>query len=260
MIAQIRVWLLSLLMVWALSHAAVFGEQGEPAAKEPSPAEKTRKMLDQTMALDYSGASLPEVIQHLKEKTRINFVLDQFALQQMGLIFDPNNGNGLPMAVNLKGDRYTKVRTTLQRTLNAFNLTYAILEDTVLITTEEIGLNRQMRQRVTINLTDVPLSTALKDLARTTALNLVIDPRLGKEANAKVSLQLDDATLETTVRLLAEMANLKSVRMGNVLFLTTEARADKLRREEPPPAAIPGAGIIDRAAFLEIPTPPKKAD
>ena len=32
MIAQMRVWLLALLVVWALSHAAVFGDPGDPAS------------------------------------------------------------------------------------------------------------------------------------------------------------------------------------------------------------------------------------
>ncbi len=202
MVAQARVWFLAVLMVWALSHASVCGDPGAPAPREPSPAEKIRKALDQAMPLDYSGASLQEVVQHLKEKTKINFVLDLFAMQQIGLAHE-ENGMVTPTVVTLKSERSGKVRTALQRTLNAYNLTYVILEDSVLITTEEIGLGRQMRQRVSVDLTAVPLSGALKDLARSTALNLIIDPRVGKDADVKVSLLLDDATLETTVRLLA---------------------------------------------------------
>ncbi|HWY86845.1 MAG TPA: hypothetical protein VNX28_08980 [Gemmataceae bacterium] len=240
MFAQVRVWFLALLMVWALSHASVFGGSGEPpAAREPSPAEKTRKILDQSMNLDYTGRSLQEVVQHLKEKLRVNIVLDMGALQQVGLAAEENNGAGVSVAVSLKSERPGKIRSAIQRMLNAYNLTYVILDDTVLITTEESGLNRQLRQRVSVSVANVPFSTVFRDLARNTALNLIIDPRLGREADAKVSLQLDDAALETTVRLLAEMANLKSVRLGNVLFITNESRAEKLRREEPP-LVVPG--------------------
>ena len=248
MIAQLRVWLLALLMVWALSHASVFGDPGEPVLKEPSPAEKIRKVLEQPMTLDFTSASLPELVHHLKEKSRINFILDVFALQQIGLGVDENNRNVAPL-VNLKGDRYGKLRSSIQRMLNNYGLTYVILEDSVLITTEELGLHRQMRQRVSVNLTNAQLSTALKDLARTTALNLVIDPRLSREADVKISLQLDDATLEPAVRLLAEMGHLKSVRMGNVLFITDESRAEKLRREEQT-AVVPSAVVLeDRSAL-----------
>ncbi len=230
MFSQIRVWSLALLMVWALSHASVYGGGGEPAAKEPSPAEKIRKILDQPMALDFNGSSLHEVATHLKEKTRINWVVDQYTLQQMGL--EGNNGG-----VVVKNDRAIKLRTGVQRLLNAYNLTYVILEDSVLITSEEVALNRLMRQRVSLNVKNAPLAAALKDLARNHAVNIILDPRVSSEADARVTLQLEDVGLETTVRLLTEMANLKSVRMGSVLFITTEARADKMRREEPPVAA-----------------------
>jgi hypothetical protein len=233
MFAQMRVWFLALLMVWALSHASVFGGQAEPADKEPTAAERIRKQLDQPMTLDFSGNTLGDMVQHLKEKTRINFILDMLALQQLGLATEENRP-GLPMIVHLKSDRYGKLRSAIQRTLNAYNLTLVILEDTVLITSEDLGISRQMRQHISVNLTGAPLGAALKDIARGAALNLIIDPRVGRDADAKITLQLDDATLETAVRLLAEMGNLKSVRMGNVIFITNEARAEKLRREEWP--------------------------
>lgn len=209
-----------------LSHASVFGGSGQTAAVEPGPAERIRQLLDQPLTLDYNGVSLQEVTQHLREKTRVNWVLDQFAVHQVGL------GPDVPLVVTLKSDRSGKLRTAVQRMLNAYNLTFVILEDSVLITTEEIALSRQMRQRVSVSYTNTPVNTALKDLARDTAINLIFDPRLGREADAKVSLQLEGAGLESTVRILAEMANLKSVRMGNVLFITNEVRADKLRCED----------------------------
>ena len=86
MVAQTRIRLLALLMSWALSHAAVFGDPGEQTAKEPSPAEKIRKALDQPLTIDYTSTSLPELVQHLKEKSRINFIIDRLALQQAGLL------------------------------------------------------------------------------------------------------------------------------------------------------------------------------
>src|SRR5438309_2064829 len=61
------------------------------------------------------------------------------------------------------------------------------------------------------------------------SLNVVVDPRLKDKADAKVTLKLDDVPLETAVRLLAEVAELRAVRMNNVLFVTTPERAEKLR-------------------------------
>lgn len=232
MVAQARVWLLALLMVWALSHASVFGDQIEPAAKEPSAAEKIRKVLDQPMTLEFSGVTVQDIVQQLKERTRLNFVLDQYAVQQLRLQAE-DLPNAAQAGIVFKSERGCKLRTALQRFLNAYNFTHVILDDYVLITSEELGLSRQLRQRVSIHVANVPLNTALKDLAYMTAVNLVVDPRIARDADVKVTLQLEDATLEATVRLLAEIGNLKAVRVGNVLFITNESRADKLRREEP---------------------------
>ena len=44
-----------------------------------------------------------------------------------------------------------------------------------------------------------------------------------------MSLQLEDVPLETTVRLLVEMAGLKPVRVGNALFVTKKEVAAEMR-------------------------------
>jgi hypothetical protein len=57
-----------------------------------------------------------------------------------------------------------------------------------------------------------------------------------------VSLELADASVLTSMRLLAEFVDLKAVRMGNVVFVTDAPRAEKIRKEE---AATP-SGIDPR--------------
>jgi hypothetical protein len=83
-----------------------------------------------------------------------------------------------------------------------------------------------------VNLDETPLATALKNMGRASAVNLVLDPRVPKPAReVKVTLELEEVPLETAVFLVAELAELKSVRVGNVLFVTTAERADKLRND-----------------------------
>ena len=48
-----------------------------------------------------------------------------------------------------------------------------------------------------------------------------------------MTLPLEDVPLETAVRLLAEMAGLKPVRVGNTLFVTKKEIAADLRRTTP---------------------------
>jgi len=226
----------ALVLMCALSHAVLGGgdAKGDPkketppkAAKDPVSVEQIRKALDQPIALDYSGQSLMEALQHLREKTNIEFNLDQVALAVMGVNINDNGDQ--PIMLKSSGG---KLSAALRKLLTANQLTYVVFEDSILITTAELAVHRQMKQRINVDVNEQPLAKALRDLARGYAFNLVIDPKLVKEAQRPVSLTLDGTTLETSVRLLAEMAGLKAVRMDNVMMITTEERAEKLRKEE----------------------------
>ena len=96
------------------------------------------------------------------------------------------------------------------------------------------------------------------------------------KANAAVTLKLEDVPLETAVRLLSEVADLRAVRMSNVLFVTTPERGgrncDRMRRsgagrQRDPifpgglnPQPIPGiavfGGIAPAQALPVLPAPP----
>lgn len=205
------------LLAWALSHAAGVSAQNDSKDKKPVVGDKIRKTLDQVIALDYAGQSFSEAIQHLRDRTQLPIVLDQIALQQLGLI------DGMPFNIEMRNVG-GKVRSALQHLLGTFNLTYVILEDCMLITTEETAVARQMRQRVPIDLTDIPATKALRQVARQAGVSLVIDPRVVKAAGQNVTLQLEDVSVETSLRLVAELVDLKAVRMGNVVFVTDDAR------------------------------------
>jgi type II secretory pathway component HofQ len=226
-----RVILPALVLTWALSHAAVFGDdpknEGKKDSRQQPAVERIRKALDQPITLDFSGDTIMAALQHVKDKTNLDFNIDQVAVALTGMNVDANNGE--PVTIKSSGG---KVQTALRKFLSAHQLAYVIYEDAILITTPELAVQRQMKQRVNLDVDEVPLAKALRDLARNYAFNLVIDPKLVKEAQKPVSLNLDGATLETSVRLLAELAGLKAVRMDNVLFVTSEERADKLRKED----------------------------
>src|SRR5947209_12139154 len=106
-----RVLLPALLLTWALSHAAVFGdppgEKGRQDAKDKlTPVERIRKALEQPITLDFSGQSLQEALQHIQEKTGIEFNLDQVALALMGININDNGDQ--PITLKSQGG---KVRT-----------------------------------------------------------------------------------------------------------------------------------------------------
>src|SRR5260370_9919660 len=125
-------------------------------------------------------------------------------------------------------------RTAVRSMLGQYNLSFAIVGDSVLVTTDEMAMYRQMRQRVNIDCDSAEFATAIKQLARDTATNLIIDARSAKEAKGVVTLRLEDVPLETAVRLISEMVDLKPVRVGNVTFLCSKAAAADLKTDAAP--------------------------
>jgi len=212
--------------VLALSVPAAFAAPAAPETKEKtvSPAEKIRKALDQPMNLEVNEQSLNVALNQIREQTKINFVVDRFTIQQMG--YDPEQ---MPINVKLKD---AKARTCLRSVLSPYNLGFAIIGDTVLISTDDMVMQRQMKQRVTIDLEKVDLATALKQLSRETATNLLLDTRVtGKEAKSEVTLQLGDVPLETAIKLVAEIGGLKPVQVGNVMMVTTKNFANEMKND-----------------------------
>jgi hypothetical protein len=227
-----RWFLFGLLLGWALTHATVFAQSGKSQDAKPTAVDKIRQGLDKSITIDFTGQSLVDVLNHFKDKTGLPINVDPMILIQGGIgVFPMPGGDPNGVQVTMKGTN-EKAGQILRRTLNAHRLSYVILEDGLLITSEDQAVARQMRQRVSVDLDEVPLKKAARELARNYGINLIIDPKVAKQADMPVSLQLDNTGIETTLRLIAEMANLKAVRMGNVMFITTEEKAKKIREEE----------------------------
>jgi type II secretory pathway component GspD/PulD (secretin) len=210
------------------------GPAAEPDAKPSSAVAKVRKALDESMSLELTDQPLSAALNKIREHTKINFVVDRLTLQQNGI--DPEQTH---VSVKLKD---VKARSCLRAVLSPYNLGYAIIGDTVLISTDEMVMHRQVQQRVNIDLERVSLPDALKQVARDTATSIILDPRVAKKDDVtgmQVTLQLDDVPLETAVRLMAAGAGLKPVQVGNVLFVTSKANAKEILTEEAANALVP---------------------
>jgi hypothetical protein len=229
-----RWFMFGLLLGWALTHATVFGQP--VAGKASSAGDKLRANLDKNVTLDFTGQSLTDALNHFREKTGVPINVDQVALMQMLIVDAAIAGGGIPggapMLFQVKAIN-EKASQVLRKLLNAHQLAYIVVEDAVLVSTADMVIMRQMRQRVSVDLDEVPFHKAVRTLTKNHSLNLVIDPKVKIQAETPVSLQLENSGIETTVRLLAELAGLKSVRMGNVIFITTAEKAKKIRDEEP---------------------------
>ena len=212
---------LSLLLTPALLAAPA-----EPKAEAPNPVEKVRKALSQPVTIKIDNQPLSAAVDMLREKTKLNLVLDGVTIQQQ-LGFTPDMPN-VPVDVDLKD---VPVRSALREILDPYGLTYVAIGDTVILTTDDAAMSRQLRQRVSVDMDKVDVADALQKVARDAGVNVLLDSRAAKDAGDKVTLKLEDVPVETAVRLLAEMANLKPVRVGNVLFVTSKENANEMRND-----------------------------
>lgn len=216
----LSVFLVPVVLTSALAAPA------DPKTDAPTPFEKVRKDLNRFITIKIDKQPLSAAIDALREKSKINIVLDSLTIQQQ-LGFTPDQPP-TPVDVDFKD---VPVRSVLREVLDPYGLTFIVIGDAVIVTTDEMAMMRQLRQRVNVDMDKVELATALRRMARDAGVNVILDSRIEKDALAKVSLQLEDVPLDTAVRLLAEMANLKPVRVGNVLFVTSKENANEMRND-----------------------------
>jgi hypothetical protein len=235
------------LFVWAAAVAVV------PAAAAEAPsvktgAEKIKQALAQSRDVEVADEPLDAAVHQLREQTGINLVLDQAAVPAQAVQAVQAGVGTPPMPVpspyaHLRVTVHSvgrPVREALAKALGPHGLVVVVVGDTALVTPADKAAERQLGQTIHLDADALPLKDVLQRLARDTGANVVLDQRLTKEGQTAVTARLDDVPLETAVEVLADQAGLKAVRLSNVLYVTTEARAEKLHR--PPVAAAPAGG------------------
>jgi hypothetical protein len=117
------------VLAWAVAPSLL---SAAPAASEKavSPIDKLHTALDKTITLKIERQPLSVAVDMLREKSKINFVLDGLTIQQM-LGFTPDQPPS-PVEANFKD---VKVRTALRTILSPYSLSFACIGDTVVITT-----------------------------------------------------------------------------------------------------------------------------
>ena len=76
-----------------------------------------------------------------------------------------------------------------------------------------------------------PLPDALAELAHATGSTVVLDPKSVETIKGKVTAEFLGVPADTAVEVLADMAGLNLVRLGNVYYVTTPGNAEVLRKE-----------------------------
>ena len=143
---------------------------GKPEANA-SASEAIRKALDTPNNFEFKEQNLSAIIATISEQYKIQIVLDRATVSMMGIAPEEMN-----VDLNMKN---TKLRTALRALVGQYNLTFAITDGHLLITTEEMVIQRQFKQRIDVSYDNVPLQTAMKELSAKHGVSVVFESERG---------------------------------------------------------------------------------
>jgi RNA polymerase sigma factor (sigma-70 family) len=88
-----------------------------------------------------------------------------------------------------------------------------------------------LRELVTVTFRKEPLEAALEKLLDMTGANIIVDPRIQESAKTPINAVLQHVPLDTAVRLLCDMADVESIILDNVVYVTTPENAARLQKK-----------------------------
>ena len=127
-------------LAWALLPGLLWAAPAATDKDDKPSVENMRQALDQPITVKIDKQTLAAAVETLRQKTKIHIVLDNLTIQQQ-LGFAPDQ-SPIQVQVDLKD---VKARTALRNVLAPYNLSFVVLGDTVVVTTEDMAAVRQMR-------------------------------------------------------------------------------------------------------------------
>jgi hypothetical protein len=185
--------------------------------------------------------TLQEALDFLADRYDVGFDIDETAFKAEKLdsvLSTPIAVQCLPKMANVRLERV--LQKILARVPAQSGVTYLIRVDLIEITTlararaEVYGdnYNGPYLPLVQASFDRCLLSEALRELADESGVGIVLDARTSEKAKTAVTARFANTPVDRAVRLLADMADLKSVLQGNSLYVTTKENADRIRAEE----------------------------
>jgi hypothetical protein len=112
------------------------------------------------------------------------------------------------------------------------NATYRLRAGQIQVTTIDDAATVQLNEPVGGSYRDRPLAEVLDKLAAQSGVTIILDRRVSKQGQVPVRAYLGAfVSLQTALRLLTDMADLRYVIIGNAVYVTSPANADKAAAE-----------------------------
>ncbi len=212
-------------------------ESGEPPADH---ARVIRDKLRHLTNLDTGiepGTPLRDALQFIGQRHGVEIVVDAKAFKD-----DLGADNVEDAPVRLARTIGVPLSTVLQLLLDQVDGTYLVRPTYVFVTTHKRAWpaqwddsSRLVAPTVSLDFDNKPLHEALREIANTTGINVVLDARVPADVRSvAVTASLTNVPVDTAVRLLADMNGLQATSVDNVLYVTQ--KGNNLRGGKRPPA------------------------
>jgi hypothetical protein len=205
---------------------------GQPQPAQQMTASAIRYILERPIEFEWAQGPLKDFLSFLSDRNMFPVVIDTEAFkQESGMDADKQ----LEQKVQLEKVSGQKLGTVLQLVLAQVQADYQIRDGSVFIIPKSwVTSGRILAEPVQSAFDRLPLEKALEQLSDLTGVSVVLDVRAAEKAQVAVTAHLAHVPLKTAVRILADMADLRSVELDNVLYVTTPENARKLEAEKPP--------------------------
>jgi len=228
-------------------------DEDNKAAAANVPVEEQARVWHQEMdkpvsmdELDKPNLTLGEALGLFEKRYGLRFEINDAAFAEEGMAQVLGQQIASPDRWPLSRMKNVTLATALRVVLDRLPVPAlaVIRRDTVEITTvhfmrAELGIpeDKPLLPLVWEEMDGVPLPRALQQLAKASGMNVVLDPRALTDdaATLKITAQFASVPVDAAVRVLANMADLQAVQVGNVFYVTTPKRAAQLLGEQKRP-------------------------
>ena len=207
-----------------------------PAAPVAKPEESLASKLFRPVkfaGFDDPKLTLKDALEHLGKEHGLEIDVNEAAFKAAGM--DNVLGEHIAEKPIRKNDRIRLdrlLRTILARVPVQAGVTYVLRRDGIEVTTVQAARaqiwgshNGPFLPLVHTTFDQKPLGEALRELAEQSEYNVVLDNRVGEKAKAEVSARFVNTPLDTAVGFVADMVDLRTVLLDNVIYVTTRENA-----------------------------------
>jgi len=213
------------------------GEKKEPMpAPKPAPAKKSlaaetlKKMNEPSGIMVQNPITLKEAIQTMEDNGFPPIVIYVQAFKDE----NPEMGDLHETQIRwpqVKGLPRSKVLQLILDQVPTGNANFLVRPGYVLVTTNDtMHANKQLVRGVSF--VQLPLDEALQELSELSGISVALDPKVGDKAKTLITARFPGQTnVAQIARVLADMADLKAVRVDNIMYVTSRANATEFPRE-----------------------------